>query len=81
MSADDLRVRTALAYALIQPCIVCHGTATTAGMFLPDAEHTHVFGGHPDRQRVIFYALCEECYCSPTRDRDAEDAILRGVRR
>jgi len=81
-AADDQRIRTALAYALLQPCVVCgNGDTTTAGIFQPDAEHTVAFGGRPDKTRLIFYALCEPCYDAEDRAALAEAAILRRLER
>jgi hypothetical protein len=77
-AADERRVRFGLAYALLQPCVVCGSNQTsTTGIFQPDAKHRVAFGGRPDKTRLIFYALCEPCYAAEGRNEAAEAAILR----
>ena len=54
-SSEDSRVRTALALALLKPCLLCGGEATTAALFHPYEESRRRFGVPEGKTR--FYSL------------------------
>jgi hypothetical protein len=78
---DSLRLRTAMAYALLQPCLTCGGEPAVVGVFFPYAEKAARYGGRPGKGRAIAYALCEACSDADDRTEAAEQAILRELGR
>lgn len=62
------------------PCILCGETTHNAGFWAPIASLSRYLGGPPDKQRMIVYALCNQCYTHPDRSERIELEILNNHR-
>lgn len=51
-----------LEQALDQPCVLCGGLSSIAGVFVPDDSTS--WGASDGKQRHIFYGICSECLAS-----------------
>lgn len=61
-----------------RPCLLCGAFPPAyTGMFLPDRPE--LWGGQPNKTRVLAYALCARCYAPPDRNTHVEARIMAGV--
>jgi hypothetical protein len=45
-------------------------------VFIPNEQFAKRIGQPPGKERLVVYALCENCFAMPDKEKRAEDAIL-----
>lgn len=60
------------------PCILCGGTPQFAGFFVPTRKAAKLLGEPPGKERLIAYALCEQCMELENVYQLVEDVLLGG---
>ncbi len=73
---DARRVKRLLAQP--RPCLLCGCPQPYyTGMFIPDRPE--LWGGKPNKTRVLGYALCARCFALPDRSMHVEARIQAGL--
>jgi hypothetical protein len=62
-------------------CLVCGHVPTgtehaAVGVFIADEKHQKRIGAPRDKERLVIYLLCEDCYALPDRNERVEDKIF-----
>ena len=70
MGAPSVKMRTAMAIALLRPCLLCGSHADAVGVFEPDEGHLNVF-----RARQYVYPICADCLSSDTVREQVEERL------
>lgn len=61
-----------------RPCLLCGAFPPTyTGMFIPDRPE--LWGGKPNKTRVLGYALCARCFALPDKTLHIEARIMAGL--
>ena len=64
---QDRRLRSALALALLQPCLLCGGRAACSALFIPNSP----------AEATIAHSLCRACFDRPDKAQAAEAVVYR----
>jgi hypothetical protein len=68
-----------------QPCAICgkppidingKSTGNILALFIAGGDESHRYGGIPDRQRIIPYAICKECMALSDKGTLVEKAMI-----
>jgi len=65
-------------------CLVCGhvptaGEHAVVGVFIADEKNQQRIGAPRDKQRLVIYMLCDDCYELPDRNEPVEDKIFAVV--
>lgn len=65
-------------------CLLCQyepepGETVAVGTFVPFGAFNQRIGGQPDKTRLVFYVLCEDCNERGDRDERVEEKILSAL--
>lgn len=76
----DTTLRTLVAITALEPCCLCNGHSDLVGVFMPKRDRALDYGVPPDKNRMLFYAICEGCLHSDGAQARIEQAIRTGIR-
>jgi hypothetical protein len=76
------QISAALAVASLEPCFLCWQPSSVAAIFEPNEGFYRDWLGYvpEDTKKLVFYALCEDCFRHDDVRGFVEDEILRRAR-
>ena len=80
--SDDIGEKLAGAFDRLRTrgiCMLCGGSSTVFGAFFPKPEFAERLGQPEGKQRIVAYALCDQCVELPDRDARVESRFLEVV--